>query len=392
MPDNATTRPLRVLHLGKYFHPDPGGIESVIKDIVQGTSAAGCDVTVLCLGGVNRFREEKYGAAAVLRTPLWKVIASQPLGWRYLREFLRRARDFDIVQVHVPNMLAALALVVARVPGHVVVHWHADITNHRWLGKLMWPLEWLLLRRADAIIATSQAYANSSPHLKRFKDKVHVVPIGIAEPRAGSDGHIAGKTDVIQQLTEGGPIILSVGRLVPYKGFEVLINAAGSLPPQCRVVIVGGGKYHAELHARIRDRGVADRVILAGRLDDSALQALLGQAAIFCLPSISRAEAFGVVLLEAMARGIPVVATKISGSGVPWVNQDGVTGLNVPVGDASALAIALTELIADPQRRARMGREARLRYEEEFTSEIATHRFMALYGALACRPLTDVAA
>ncbi len=110
MPSTANVRPLKVLHLGKYFHPDPGGIESVVKDVVLGTVNAGCDVTVLCLGRVDRLSEERHCAAKILRAPIWKIVASQPLGWQYFREFLRRARDFDIVQIHVPNMLAALAL------------------------------------------------------------------------------------------------------------------------------------------------------------------------------------------------------------------------------------------------------------------------------------------
>jgi glycosyltransferase involved in cell wall biosynthesis len=128
---------------------------------------------------------------------------------------------------------------------------------------------------------------------------------------------------------------------------------------------------------------VADRVVLAGRLDDDALRRLFRRAAVFCLPSVSRAEAFGVVLLEAMARGLPIVASDIAGSGVPWVNQHEATGLNVPAGDASALAGALARLLADPQQRARMGNAARLRFEAEFTASRATQRFLDLYGALA---------
>jgi glycosyltransferase involved in cell wall biosynthesis len=378
--DNASARPLKVLHLGKYFYPDPGGIESVVKDVVRGTVRAGCDVSVLCLGHVGQLSEERYCGAQILRVPLWKTVASQPLGWRYFREFMRRAREFDVVQVHVPNMLAAMAVVTVRVPGKVAVHWHADVVNHGMLGKLLQPLEWLMLRRADAIIATSEAYATTSPQLRRFRHKVRVVPIGITDPRAEE---VSVLPDMSTQIPEGTPVILSIGRLVPYKGFEVLIDAARDLPGDCRVVIVGNGELLSELEARIRKRRVADRVILAGRLDDAALQALFQRTAIFCLPSVSRAEAFGVVLLEAMARGLPVVATDIAGSGVPWVNRHGITGLNVPAGDTAALGAALAELLADPQRRTQMGLEARRRFETEFTSELATQRFMSLYGALA---------
>ncbi len=395
MPDNANVRPLKILHLGKYFHPDSGGIERVTMDIVQGTARAGCDVMVLCFGYVDRLREERCGDVGVLRAPIWKLVRSQPFGWQYFRAFLRRARDFDIVHIHVPNMLAALALVTAHVPGKAVVHWHADIVNKGWFGMLMRPLEWLMLRRADALVATSQAYADASPQLRHFKNKVHVVPIGISDADIFDNDEgdtVTSQMTGIGQIPDDVPVILAVGRLVPYKGFDVLIDAARELTAGCRIVIVGGGERRAELEARIRERQVADRIVLAGQLDDDALRRLFQRAAIFCLPSVSRAEAFGVVLLEAMARGLPIVASDITGSGVPWVNLHGVTGLNVPAGDASALAAALTQLLADPKRRAKMGREARHRYETEFTSALATRRFMDLYRALAGRRVVDAAA
>ena len=397
MRAEANARPLKVLHLGKYYHPDSGGIETVTKDLAQGAARAGCAVTVLCFGRVDRPVQERFDGVDVLRVPIWKLVSSQPFGWKYVREFLRRAGEFDIVHVHVPNMLAALMLLMARIPGKVVVHWHADVVNKGWIGTLMRPLEWTMLRRADALVATSQAYADASPQLRRFGDKVHIVPIGIEDSDVFDDddanGDIPGP-DAVALATpalDGTPVILAVGRLVPYKGFDVLIAAARFLPGTCRVVIVGGGERRAELEALIQQHQVADRVVLAGRLGDDALRALFQSAAIYCLPSVSRAEAFGVVLLEAMANGLPIVASDIAGSGVPWVNQHEVTGLNVPTGDAQALAAALTQLLADPARRERMGRESRRRFEAEFTAARASRRMLDLYGALAGRGIGEPA-
>jgi glycosyltransferase involved in cell wall biosynthesis len=398
MRAEANGRPLKVLHLGKYYPPDSGGIETVTKDLAQGAARAGCEVTVLCFGRVDRLVQERFGGLDVLRVPIWKLVSSQPFGWTYVREFLRRAGEFDIVHVHVPNMLAALMLLMARTPGKVVVHWHADVVDKGWIGRLMRPLEWTMLRRADALVATSQAYAGASPQLRRFAGKVHIVPIGIEASEIFDDddasdappGLDAGA--VATPALDGTPVILAVGRLVPYKGFDVLIAAARFLTATCRVVIVGGGERRAELEAQIRQQQVADRVVLAGRLGDDALRALFQSAAIYCLPSISRAEAFGVVLLEAMANGLPIVASDIAGSGVPWVNQHDVTGLNVPTGDAQALATALTQLLDDPARRERMGRESRRRFEAEFTAARASRRMLDLYGALAGRRVEEGAA
>ncbi|MEN2427761.1 glycosyltransferase [Chromobacterium vaccinii] len=390
-PGNAFNHPTKVLHLGKYFHPDAGGIETVTKDIAQGAALAGYEVTVLCFGDVASLRRERIGDVEVLRAPVWKKSASQPISWQYFYAFLRCAREYDIVHVHVPNMLAALAIVLARLPGRVVVHWHSDVINKGWLGRMMYPLERLLLRRADAVIATSQAYADASPLLRRFRDKVRVVPIGIEDPDVLDDDHepglilapAIGKAEQPKASRADEKIVLAVGRLVPYKGFEVLVDAARDLPSGCRVVIVGGGERRAELEARIARYGVSDRVQLAGRLDDASLRELFQRATLFCLPSVSRAEAFGVVLLEAMAHGLPIVASNIAGSGVPWVNSHGETGLNVPVGDARALGAAIVSLLSKPQTLERMRVASRRRFETEFTAIVATRRVLDLYAALA---------
>ncbi|WP_081543674.1 glycosyltransferase [Chromobacterium violaceum] len=390
MPGHAFDRPIKVLHLGKYFHPDAGGIETVTKDIAQGAAQAGYEVSVLCFGDAARLRNDKVGDVEVLRAPIWKKTSSQPFGWQYFYAFLHHARKYDIVHVHVPNMLAALAVVLARSQGRIVVHWHSDVINKGWLGSMMYPLEWLMLRRAHAVIATSQAYADASPLLRRFRGKVRVVPIGIEDPEALDDGHepglapmpASGSAMPLHVRSDDERIVLAVGRLVPYKGFEVLVDAACSLPLGCRIVIVGGGECRAELEARIKRHGVQDRVYLAGRLDDKSLRALFQRATLFCLPSISRAEAFGVVLLEAMAHGLPIVASDIAGSGVPWVNSHGETGLNIPVGDPQALATAITTLLSEPRTLECMREASRRRFEREFTASVATRRVLDLYSAL----------
>jgi glycosyltransferase involved in cell wall biosynthesis len=395
MHAQANARPLKVLHLGKFYSPDSGGIETVTKDLALGAARAGNDVTVLCFGRVQCRSQERIDGVEVVRAPIWKLASSQPFGWQYVREFLSRAAEFDIVHVHVPNMLAALMLLLARVPGKVVVHWHADVVDKGWIGALMRPLEWTMLRRADVLLATSRAYADASAQLRRFTAKVRIVPIGIEDLDVFDDDSNAREPEPAlsgRAASAGGaPLVLAVGRLVPYKGFDVLVAAARLLPEPCRVVIVGGGELRTELEALIRQHGVGDRVVLAGRLGDESLRALFQNAAIFCLPSVSRAEAFGVVLLEAMAHGLPIVASDIAGSGVPWVNEHGVTGLNVPTGDAAALAAALAALLSDPARRQRMGRESRRRFEAEFTAARASRRVLELYDALAGRGVGEAA-
>ncbi|SDP57265.1 rhamnosyl/mannosyltransferase [Ralstonia sp. 25mfcol4.1] len=378
----------KIVHFGKYYPPDAGGIESVTSSLAQGAANAGHDVSVVCFKKSAADETSVVNGVRIVRLPIGKMVASQPLGLRYLLACLKAARSADLVHLHVPNMLGALgALLIGRKP-RLLVHWHADVINKGVLGRLLRPLEVALLKRADCIVATSQVYAHASPLLSRFESKVTVVPIGVTDARkqagAPSEEPVAEATvpaDLSRKLA-GRKVILAVGRLVPYKGFDVLIEAAGRLCDDAVVVIVGGGPLQASLDAAIRAAGVADRVILAGRLSDEALHALFGAASLYCLPSVTRAEAFGVVLLEAMAYGLPIVATNIPGSGVPWVNKQGVSGINVPINDAGALAEACNRILNSDQDRRRFSEGARQRFMTEFTEEVSVKRMMAAYERL----------
>jgi glycosyltransferase involved in cell wall biosynthesis len=285
--------------------------------------------------------------------------------------------------MHAPNMLAALCcLVMSRKP-RLLVHWHSDVVNKGLFGLLSRPLEFALLKRADQIVATSQVYADASETLRAFKAKIQVVPIGI-KAHAGpalSEDHEVLPAELAGRI-KGKRVVLSVGRLVPYKGFDVLIKAARLFPEEIVVVIVGGGPLRDELAAVIDAEGVSNRVFMAGRLSNDALAALFARATLYCMPSTYRAEAFGVVLLEAMACALPIVATDIPGSGVPWVNQELVSGLNVPVEDPVALANACNRILESEQLRKRLSDGARKRYLNEFTEQVSVGRMLQTYAHL----------
>jgi len=375
----------KIVHFGKYYPPDAGGIESVTSSLAQGAAKAGYDVTVVCFKKSAADDVSVVDGVRIIRLPISKLVASQPLGLKYLKVCLDEARKADVIHLHVPNMLGALCCLLIGKKPRLLVHWHADVINKGFLGKLMMPLEVALLKRADCIVATSQVYAEASPFLSRFKHKVSVVPIGVTDVREGAvstDGSSHLPPELESKLA-GKKLILAVGRLVPYKGFDVLIDAARHLRDDAVVVIVGSGPLKESLQAAIHRAGAAARVVLAGRLSDDALHALFARAALYCLPSVTRAEAFGVVLLEAMAYGLPIVATDIPGSGVPWVNQHGVSGINVPVSDAVALAQACNRILESEPERAKLSEGARRRFMTEFTEEVSVKRMMAAYGRLA---------
>ncbi len=374
----------KIVHFGKYYHPDAGGIESVTSSLARGAVKAGHKVTVVCFKKTHVNEVEVIAGVLVLRASIGKLIVSQPLGWRYLVLCLRESRHADVVHLHAPNMLAAICGILMAKKVRLLVHWHSDVIGKGWLGSALKPLEFLLLKRADKIVATSHVYANASPTLKPFCSKISVVPIGVQDPKQ-IDVCISELPSMPSDLgakVKGRRFILAVGRLVPYKGFNVLIEAAQYLCEDAVVVIVGAGPLQEDLKHAINAAGVSDRVYLVGRQSDEVLSALFNAAALFCLPSVERSEAFGVVLLEAMAYGLPIVATNIPGSGVPWVNQHGVSGINVPVGDSLALANAFNRILNSPTEHAKLAVGARQRYLNNFTENLSVMQILEIYHQL----------
>jgi glycosyltransferase involved in cell wall biosynthesis len=369
-----------IVHFGKYYFPDTGGIESVTVSLAKGAARAGHTVSVVCFEKTPAINKSIIDGVQVIRAPIIKLLASQPIGFKYFLQCLSAARKANIVHLHTPNMLGALCALFIPARTRLLVHWHSDVLNKGFLGKILHPLETALLRRANRIVATSKVYADASETLALFKNKIAVVPIGV--PDAKHDGSDCQLPAALESLIGSRKIVLSVGRLVPYKGFDVLIQAAQQLVKDSVVVIVGGGPLQQELQQAItRGRG-EDRVVLTGRLSDAALHALFERAALYCLPSTYRAEAFGVVLLEAMTYGLPIVSSNIPGSGVPWVNQHGLSGLNVPIGDAKALANACNQILGSKELRSRLSKGARQRFLAEFTEDVSIARMMATYEGL----------
>lgn len=350
--------------------------------LARGAVALGHSVSVICFKKSEANNEEIIDGVKIYRNPIDKLIASQPLGIQYLLQCYKAAKNADIVHLHAPNMLGAFCTFFIRKKCRLLVHWHSDVINKGMLGKIITPLEWALLRRADGIVALTQAYADASAVIAPFKNKIMVVPHGIPDKK-NECCTLNFKSSFTAQI-KGRKIILAVGRLVPYKGFNVLVNAAKYLSADSVVVIVGGGPLENDLKHAIVDAGVNDRVVLAGKLSDDELNSLYERATLFCLPSMYRAEAFGVVLIEAMRCGLPIVASDIPGSGVPWVNQHDRSGLNVPVGDPVALAGACNQILASPELRRRLSEGARHRFVAEFTEDVSVNRMMKVYSQILC--------
>jgi rhamnosyl/mannosyltransferase len=354
-----------------------GGIESVAFELTEGLNRLGIASDVLCAGlGRRTIREQAASGYQITRAGSLGRLLSTSMSPALLWETRRIIDDYDIVHVHMPDPMAALALRLTQPRARLVIHWHSDVVNQRRALRLYEPLQRWLLRRADAIIATSPPYAESSPWLQPWKHKVVVIPIGISEPKLVTDD--AQIADVRSRFGNR-KLVFSLGRMTYYKGFDILIEAAARLNPDIVIAVGGGGELLERHRAEVARRGLSNRIQFLGRLADADIPAYFSAADVFCLPSTQRSEAFGVVLLEAMAMALPIVATNIAGSGAPWVNRHKETGMTVPPGNAEALANALNLLLGDDEMRRRYGRAGRRLFEEEFTAATMVNRVMRLY-------------
>jgi glycosyltransferase involved in cell wall biosynthesis len=358
---------VKVLQFGKFYPPVVGGIESVMFDLTEGLNAHGVQTDVLCSNKINQSSLETVnGTYQVSRSASWGQIFSTSISPAMIVKLAQVVKDYDVLHVHLPDPMANLAIWLVRPECKIVIHWHSDIVKQKKLLKLYRPLQDWLLRRADSIIVTSEAYLESSLDLARFKSKVVIVPIGIRDPISFTS-EIAVKK--LQEKYHSKRIVFSLGRMSYYKGFSYLVDAAKYLDDDTVILIGGSGELLAGLQMKIDSSGLADKVKLLGKIPHEELFSYYSYCDLFCLPSIFKSEAFGVVLLEAMAFSKPIIATEIPDSGVPWVNCHDVSGINVPIMDSVALAKAINSILSDKDLLRRYADGARDRYLSMFTAD-----------------------
>lgn len=363
---------MRILHVYKDYFPVPGGIENHIKLLAEGQAAAGHDVTVLVTAPGARTQVEQAGGVRIIKAGRLAEVASTPLSLS-LPIHLYRQRP-DITHLHFPyppGELAQWPLLAAR---RTVLSYHSDIVRQKRLVKLYHPLMMRILRRVDRIVVSSPAYLETSPVLAQVRERCAVIPLGIAQERFR---HVP--PEIVEEVRRSlgpGPLVLFVGVLRYYKGLNYLLEAMRQVP--ARLVIVGEGPEGPALREQTEALGLTGQVMFAGRIEDEALPAYYHAADIFCLPASERSEAFGLVQVEALSAGRPVVSTEL-GTGTSYVNQDGVSGLIVPPRDAHALAQALSRLLQDAALRESLAAGARQR-AELFTAERMLAEIEALYG------------
>ena len=369
----VTSRASKVLHVGKFYPPHKGGMETHLRDLCLGLSQS-LEIEVLVANDSWRTERSRPDGISVTRVGTPISLLGAPVSPTTARR-IRDARA-QIVHLHFPHPTAAFAFLASRVDTPLVISWHSDIVRQRFTTILIAPLMRRVLARCGALIAGSAAYLDSSPTLSTNRARCHVVPYGV--PIGKFERFDSARVAELRRR-HGDRIVLAVGRMIYYKGFEhlvrAMVNVRGSL------LLAGDGPMRKRLEREARELGIADRVIFAGRVEDSELVDLYHACDVFALPSIARSEAFGIVQLEAMACGKPVVNTRLD-SGATQVSIDGMTGLTVAPSDPIALASALNLLLGDPPMRAAMGAAGRRRVREEFSIEAMVRRTIEVYQSV----------
>jgi glycosyltransferase involved in cell wall biosynthesis len=351
---------MRILHLAKYYWPRSGGMERVVQSLAEGAAALGHQVEVVAVEGRGRVGSAARQRSSVTRALSFAALGTQEIAPGYIAAAWKRA---DIIHVHHPHPLADVACLLRARRTPVVVTQHAD--SRRTMYR---PVTSLVLRRAAAVVVPSRAHLALSDELVGHETKVEVIPFGIDQSR----------WEMVPPPPPGGPPrAIFIGRLVAYKGIDILLRALERVP-DLRLDVVGSGPEGPRLRTLAQALAISDRVRWYGEYPDEDLPRRMADADFLVLPSVTVEEMFGLVVLEAMAAGRPVITTALP-SAVREVNVPGVTGLEVPLRDVPALAQALETLSRDAARRRTMGEAGRKRVTERFTQSVMAERHIQLY-------------
>ena len=369
---------MKILHIGKYYPPYFGGIEKVNFDCVEGLNKKGHHVDVFCFN--DKFKTEiEEGDYKIYRMSRIIQKFSTPISFSFFFKLRKVVNNYDIVHLHLPNPVAAILYQLSGFKGKLVLHWHSDIVKQKLLKLVYGPFQRILLKRAKAILVTTPNYLEGSEDLCDFKSKSYILPIGI------DHNELPKNEPFYNQLLEeykGKKVIFSLGRLTYYKGFDYLIKAANFIDDDTVIIIGGDGELKNVLKELIARNNLESKVKLLGKIPFEEISSYFRRADVFCLPSNEKSEAFGVVLIEAMSFGCAIVACAIKGSGVPWVNQDKETGINVKPHDVYDLSDGLKAVLNNEEDRQRYSKNAVSRYEKMFTVDKMVNQLDQIYTSL----------
>lgn len=362
---------MKILQLSNYYYPQIGGIEQVAQDCSDALRKDH-EVKVFCFNLEKGDKTDSIDGIEVVRAGCFAKISSQSLSFSYYKLLKRMMAEFkpDAVIFHYPNPFAAryLLKILKKYPNvKLILYWHLDITKQKILGKFFGKQTRRLLTKADKVLSTSPNYIEGSKFLRAFRSKCEVVSCCVNNRHLDLDDSILAAAEEIRKENEGKTICLAIGRHVPYKGTEYLIKASRLLDDRFQIFIAGEGELTPSLKRLAKED---NKIVFLGKIDHESLRAYLLACDIFCFPSVTKNEAFGIALAEAMCYEKPALTFTIQGSGVNYVSLDGVTGIEVENANVEQYANAMVKLSEDVEYRLKLGRAAKERVNRFFTQEI----------------------
>lgn len=351
-------RKIRILEVNKAYFPHTGGIETLVKQYSEELGKYNnIEIrTLVCRDGRGKISSETINGVKLIRAGSIGTYFSCPLSASFVNLFRKMSKNADIVHIHVPFPLADMALLLSGYKGKVIVSWHSDIVKQKTLLTLYKPFMKYLLSRADCILVATKGHIDGSEFLTEYRNKCRILPYGI---NPEDYLNIETKPFLTEKATNPDCIkIFFTGRLVYYKGVDILIKAFSKTYCDCELFIAGTGVLEKELKKKVRKYNIQDRVHFLGFLPENQLKQAYADCDIFVLPSIARSEAFGIVQLEAMIYGKPVINTRLP-SGVPYVSIHGKTGITVQPENYRQLASAIKLLCRNKTLREKLGKSAK---------------------------------
>lgn len=368
---------MKIAIVNKFYPPVIGGIEYHVRLLAEKLVEFPVveKVEVIVANDISEWKSEKVNEKlAITRVPNWRTVASTPIAPAFIKYF--RTLDADIVHFHFPYPFGDFAWLLSCMNKPVVITYHSDILRQKVLNYFYAPIRNMFFSRADKIIATSPRLIQCSSVLQKFRYKTVVVPLGINPDKFLSTDGIKCGQKLRQKYAWQKPVVLFVGRLVYYKGVEYLVEAFKDIDAQ--LVMVGKGVLKGKLQEMVNSYSIKDKVSFYESVSDDELVAFYHGCDIFVLPSVASTEAYGLVQLEAMACGKPVISTNLP-TGVPYVNKHGITGLVVEPCSVKDLAEAMDTLVKNKDLRERLGRQAKERMLREFTDRSMVAKIVDTY-------------
>lgn len=366
---------MKILQISRFYPPKIGGVERVVQQIGEGLNDK-TDMQVLVCQEKGKGCDEVYEGVKVHRSGSLGVFLSMPLSFSFMRDVRKFSKNADIIHFHMPFPLADLAYFLSGYKGKVVVWWHMEIVRQKKAMAIYRPLMMKFLKRADLIMVATEGHVKGSEVLQQFADKVVAIPFGLDDAFLEKSLASISKQPV---ASASATKFLFIGRLVYYKGCDVLLEAFAKMEnKEAHLTLVGGGPMQEQLESMAQKYAIEDRVHLLGSIPYKDLLQQIAECDVFVLPSSERTEAFGIVQIEAMAYGKPVINTNLP-TGVPYVSLHEKTGLTVEPKDVQGLTVALDRLANDAELREKFGKSARQRVEDEYRLSTILDRIYAEY-------------